>query len=129
MVVLDTHIWLWWMNNDVQLKPLWAEMIDRADMVSVSAISLFEVAWLQKHGRIILPGNPVAWFEKALTGSNINLIPITPDIATIAVGLTEYHSDPQDRIIIATSIANDAQLLSADTKFKLYPELDGLLIQ
>jgi PIN domain nuclease of toxin-antitoxin system len=129
MVVLDTHIWLWWMNNDVQLKPLWAEMIDRADLVSVSAISLFEVAWLQKHGRIILPENPVAWFEKALTGSNINLIPITPDIATIAVGLTEYHSDPQDRIIIATSIANDAQLLSADTKFKLYPELDGLLIQ
>jgi PIN domain nuclease of toxin-antitoxin system len=39
------------------------------------------------------------------------------------------NSDPQDRIIIATAVSNSALLLSADTKFKYYPELQGLLVQ
>jgi PIN domain nuclease of toxin-antitoxin system len=129
MVVLDTHIWLWWMNNDVRLKPVWREQIERADVVVVSAISLFEVSWLEKHGRIVLPETRTDWFEKALTGSGIDLVPITVEVASLAVDLSEHHSDPQDRMIIATAIVNNAVLLSADTKFKHYAELNGLLIQ
>jgi len=69
------------------------------------------------------------WFEKALTGSGVELATLTAEIASLAVDLTEYHSDPQDRIIIATAIVNGAFLLSADTKFKHYHELQGLLVQ
>lgn len=47
MIILDTHIWLWWVNQDTELlKPLWMETIEQADKVGVSAISLFKVAWL-----------------------------------------------------------------------------------
>ncbi len=129
MIVLDTHIWLWWMNSDERLKPIWREHIEQADVVSVSAISLFEVSWLEKHGRIELPEPRTDWFEKALTGSGVELAPMTAEIASLAVDLTEHHSDPQDRIIIATAVINSALLLSADTKFKYYPELQGLLVQ
>jgi len=73
--------------------------------------------------------NMEEWFEKATTGSGIEIVPITPAIAETAVKLPEHHTDPQDRLIMATAIANKAQLISADAKFSLYRELDGFRIQ
>jgi PIN domain nuclease of toxin-antitoxin system len=64
----------------------------------------------------------------ALGGSGILMLPVTPDIACMAVDLTEHHSDPQDRIIIATSIVHNALLMSSDKKFPLYEELKNTLI-
>jgi len=56
MIVLDTHIWLWWVNEDVSnLGSTRKEQIDLSDKVAVSAISCFEVAWLEHHRRILLP--------------------------------------------------------------------------
>jgi len=55
MIVLDTHIWIWWINEDEKLlgqKRI--DLIQSADIVAVSAISCFEVAWLDAHGRIEL---------------------------------------------------------------------------
>jgi PIN domain nuclease of toxin-antitoxin system len=130
MIILDTHIWLWWVNQETEfLKPLWQKTIEEANEVGVSVISLFEVAWLQQHGRITLPCQQNEWFEKALAGSGISLMPLTPQIATLAVSLTDYHSDPQDRIIIATTLACDGKIISVDKKFPFYVELNNRLIR
>ena len=128
MLVLDTHIWLWWMSNAEELKPEWKKRIDMVPEVGVSAISLFEVAWLAQRERIDLGCATDWWFEQALGGSNIQLLPITPSIAIQATNLPEHHRDPQDRLIIATAIEHQAELISADSKFKLYRELSGLLL-
>ena len=129
MIILDTHIWLWWVNRDAaMLGANRKELIEAADTVAVSAISCFEVAWLGRHGRIVLPCDRGSWFEKALQGSGIMLLPITPQIAGMAVDLPEHHSDPQDRIIIATALAHEGQLMSADRKFPLYEELARRLL-
>lgn len=89
MIVLDTHIWLWWINNDLQsLGSIRQEQIVSAEKIAVSAISCFEVAWLERHRRISLPCQPTEWFEKALSKSGIELLPITPTIATRAVYAT-----------------------------------------
>lgn len=124
MIVMDTHIWLWWVNESIDLLgQVRNDLIQYADIVSVSAISCFEVAWLDAHGRIKLPCPRTDWFEKALGGSDINLLPVTPEIAGIAVDLPEHHRDPQDRIIIATALSHNAQLMSADSKFSKYTEI------
>ena len=102
---------------------------NKLDQAGVSAISLFEVAWLDRHNRIELPCPRLQWFEKALSGSQIQLVPITPEIAGQAVDLPEHHSDPQDRIIIASALFHNALLLSADKKFKLYSEIQDKLIK
>ncbi len=129
MIILDTHMWLWWVNSDAgALGANRKELIEAADTVAVSAISCFEVAWLERHGRIVLPCDRSSWFEKALQGSGIILLPITPQIAGMAVDLPEHHSDPQDRIIIATALAHEGQLMSADRKFPLYEELARRLL-
>ncbi len=129
MIILDTHIWLWWIaRDDQQLKSTWRERIAQESSISVSAISCFEVAWLVRHGRIELPESLEHWFDKALSGSGIGLLAMTPEIARIAVNLPEHHRDPQDRLIIATALAHDAFLISADGKFPLYNELQGRLL-
>jgi len=69
------------------------------------------------------------WFEKASVGSGIEMQEITPRIAETAVTLPEHHSDPQDRLIMATAIVCGAQLISADGKFSQYEALSNLLIR
>lgn len=129
MIILDTHIWIWWINNEFRLVSSDRQQsLANADVVAVSAISCFEVAWLERHRRISLPCQPVEWFEKALSQSGIILLPITPAIAARAVDLPEHHSDPQDRIIIATAIEHQALLMSDDRKFSTYMELNGCLV-
>ncbi len=129
MIILDTHIWLWWVNRDTEkLNQRRLEQITSSGIVAVSAISTFEVAWLVHHGRIVLPIGTRDWFDKALDGSGINLIPVTPEIACKAVELPDHHSDPQDRIIIATALVNNASLMSADKKFSCYTELEQTLL-
>jgi PIN domain nuclease of toxin-antitoxin system len=129
MIVLDTHIWLWWIAGDYSsLSDDRVELLENEDIVAVSAISCFEVAWLERHKRIDLNVKKEEWFEMALGGSGILMLPVTPDIACMAVDLTEHHSDPQDRIIIATSIVHNALLMSSDKKFPLYEELKNILI-
>lgn len=129
MIVLDTHIWFWWINNDYQsLGPVRQEQIASAETIAVSVISCFEIAWLERHRRISLPCQPSEWFEKALGLSGIELLPITPAIATRAVNMHEHHSDPQDRIIIATAVEYNAKLMSSDGKFSRYSELEGRLL-
>ena len=129
MIVLDTHIWLWWVNNDTDhLDQSRLEQIANSDVIAVSAISCFEVAWLERHGRIALSASKSDWFEKALYGSGIQLLPVTPEIACVAVELPEHHSDPQDRIIIATALVHHASLMSSDRKFSGYTELKNRLL-
>jgi PIN domain nuclease of toxin-antitoxin system len=80
MIVLDTHIWLWWVNNDTdKLDSTRKEQIESSEIVAVSAISCFEVAWLERHGRIVLPFERTRWFERALAGSAITLVSILVD--------------------------------------------------
>lgn len=132
MIVLDTHIWLWWLNasdSNSTSNADWRDLLSKADCVVVSAISCFEVAWLQKHNRIKLHVSLSEWFKKATLGSGIIIMPITPEIAETAVGLPEHHSDPQDRLIIATAIVNQAQIISSDSKFQQYKEISDLLIR
>ena len=129
MIVLDTHVWLWWINGEHKsLKKSWIQTIEQADNVGVSAISCFEVAWLVQHQRITMDIAIGHWFDRALKDSGIDLLPLSPKIAEIATGLPEHHSDPQDRIIIATALEFNAQLISADRKFRLYQNIADQLI-
>jgi len=52
MNILDTHIWLWWVNADAELlAAARSKQIELCNFVAVSAISCFEVSWLARHGR------------------------------------------------------------------------------
>jgi len=68
------------------------------------------------------------WLQEALNGSEVNALPINENIAMLAGQLPYHHKDPADRLIIATAIINKIKLVSLDSSFKLYQELNDYLI-
>jgi PIN domain nuclease of toxin-antitoxin system len=129
MIILDSHIWFWWVNleHNRMPSPMLAE-IENESHVGVSPVSCFELALAQHRGRLALSVPARQWFSLALAGSNLELLPMTPEISARAVELTEIHRDPFDRIIIATALELNARLASIDKTFAGYPELADRLI-
>jgi PIN domain nuclease of toxin-antitoxin system len=130
MLLLDTHIWLWWVDSiGGKLSESALEQIETAETVAVSAISCFEIEWLVRHGRVKM-GVPLdEWFALALAEANVMCLPITGEIARLAAALPEHHKDPQDRIIIATAILHKSNIISSDSYFREYAELEDLLVK
>lgn len=129
MIILDTHVWYWWAcDQHARLAPSLLETLATAPRIGVSAVSLFEIAQASRRGRIELPLPLQEWFIEALERSRVDLLPLTPAIASRAVDLTERHRDPFDRIIIATAIELGGKLASLDGAFRDYPELAGRLL-
>lgn len=129
MLVLDTHIWIWWINQTPQRLPLEIiKLIEQTDLVAISAISCFEVTWLYNHGRIHLEIPVQEWIYQATDGAQIITLPVSCAVASLAATLPEHHKDPQDRIIIASSINHEARIVSADSKFGEYQEIKKYLI-
>jgi PIN domain nuclease of toxin-antitoxin system len=129
IILLDTHIWVWWVNEEQQkLSASQIEIIEQSERVAISVVSCFEVAQIVKKGRLILPSPIREWIEKALTPAGIEALPLSPEISCQAVDLTEIHKDPFDRLIIATALNYQCRLISVDGNFPSYPELGNLLI-
>lgn len=129
MIILDTHIWYWWVNlehHKFSKKMLY--LIEKTDTLAISAVSCLEITWLVKKQSLVLPCPIKEWFDYAIDKSDLISLPVTREIATLSGQLPEHHKDPLDRIIIATAISNSAQLMSMDGKFPLYQELEDLLI-
>ncbi|MBF2056807.1 MAG: type II toxin-antitoxin system VapC family toxin [Cyanobacterium sp. T60_A2020_053] len=130
MIILDTHIWFWFINQEFKRFPdHWRELIETTPDVAVSCVSCFEIALAYQKNRINLPCSPSQWFTASLKPVDIQLLPLTPEIANLAVNLSPVHKDPFDRIIIATVIEYQAKLASVDSLFSQYIELDKHFLQ
>ncbi len=128
LLVLDTHIWVWWVSQDGRLAHDLREVIIKAGRVCVSASSVYELVQAVVRGRLKLTLPISEWLECATRGAGIEVIPVDAQIAEAGARLPQVHGDPLDRLIIATAVAYRARLMSQDGKFSGYPELDDLLI-
>lgn len=124
MIILDTHIWVWWVHGDKQITSTQAEIIkvNEEDIVGVSAISAWEVAKLVEYKRLELPCPLHEWFHEALSYPGIRLIELTPEIAIESTRLPgDFHRDPADQIIVATARLFGSPLITSDSKILKYP--------
>lgn len=125
LLVLDTHVWIWFMMGDARLRGTRGlRIIDRAmqrDEIRISVISAWEVGMLASKGRIELPMDCLSWVEEALSKPGISLAPITPTIAVASSQLPgEIHGDSADRLIIATARTLGATLVTDDRAILSY---------
>jgi PIN domain nuclease of toxin-antitoxin system len=126
MIVLDTHIWVWWVHGDEQLTPAQRDAItaNEADLIGVSAISCWEIAKLVEYRRLGLPSPLEEWFEQALSYPGVQLLALTPEIAVESTRLpSEFHRDPADQIIVATARVYGCALVTSDDKILNYPHV------
>ncbi|OKH34039.1 twitching motility protein PilT [[Phormidium ambiguum] IAM M-71] len=128
MIVLDTHIWVWWVQNDVRLTQKhqnWLQQYESQGL-GVSIISCWEVAKLVENSRLTLPVTVEEWITTALAYPGVQLINLTIPIIIESTKLTGFHRDPADQIIVATARINGCPLLTADTKILAYPDVQTL---
>jgi len=129
MIVLDTHVWFWWINLEhSRFSASIRTALEENESLGVSVASCYEIALAARRGRLLLPCPTPLWFAEALEPSGIQLLPLTPGIASLAVDLAAVHRDPFDRMIIATALIHDATLISLDGVFHHYPELRDRLL-
>ena len=129
MIVLDTHIWVWWVHNDAQLTAEQRELIQKYEDegLGVSIFSCWEIAKLVELKKLILHCPIQEWLETALSYPGIRLLDLTTEIAIESTQLPgEFHRDPADQIIVATARAYDCPLLTADRKILKYPHVKTL---
>jgi PIN domain nuclease of toxin-antitoxin system len=128
-LLLDTHVWIWWAEQDNRLPHALRDLIqDYAGAVAVSAASVYELAILAQRKRLTLNRETDDWIERATDGAGIEVLPIDAAIAQQAGNLPLHHCDPLDRLIIATAFRRQAKLASVDSQFPSYDVLKGLLI-
>ncbi|MDJ0845712.1 type II toxin-antitoxin system VapC family toxin [Crocosphaera sp.] len=124
MIILDTHIWVWWNHHDSRLTNHYQDIINqqRLQGLGVCSISLIEISRLVSKKRLILPCSIQEWFKIALGQEGVQLLSITPEIAINAYTLPgNFHKDPADRLIVATARIYDVSLLTVDEKILAYP--------
>jgi PIN domain nuclease of toxin-antitoxin system len=124
MIILDTHIWVWWVHGDERITSTQAETIktNEEDIIGVSAISAWEIAKLVEYSRLELPCVLHEWFNEALGYPGIRLIELTPEIAIESTNLPgEFHRDPADQIIVATARLYDSPVITSDGRILKYP--------
>jgi PIN domain nuclease of toxin-antitoxin system len=117
-LLLDTHTLLWMVENHPRLGAETAKALNRAareDRIAVSAITPWEIALLVSKKRIDLHQDPLEWVSAALSLPGVHLIPFEPEIAVASTRLPfDMHSDPADRILVATARHLGATLVTAD---------------
>ena len=130
MIMLDTHVWVWWTIDPVRLSETQRHAIvsNEDDLIGVSAISCWEVAKLCEYGRLELPVGLSEWFQAALGYPGISLLDLTPEVAIESTSLPgNFHRDPSDQIIVATARVHQCPLVTSDDKMTSYPYVRTVL--
>jgi PIN domain nuclease of toxin-antitoxin system len=126
VILLDTHVWIWWVHGDPRLSASARETIEEHEVegLGVSVISCWEVANLVERNRITLTIPLVEWIERALRYPGVRLLDLSPAIAIRSTQLPgDFHRDPADRILVATARQYDCPILTADELILRYPHV------
>ncbi|HLM15463.1 MAG TPA: type II toxin-antitoxin system VapC family toxin [Reyranella sp.] len=115
-LLLDTHTILWLTERVPRLGRVARRSCDdalAAAELAIPTIVVFELGWAMSRGRIEGPANLRDWRNR-IQSLGVREIGLSAEIAMGAVELEGMHGDPIDRIIVATALAHDAVLLTAD---------------
>lgn len=129
MILLDTHIWIWWVHGDPRLTAAAQEAIRQHEdaALGVSVISCWEIANLVERNRIALSVSLPKWIDRALRYPGVRLLDLTPTIAVDSTQLPgDFHKDPADRILVATARRHNCPILTADEPILRYRHVQVL---
>ncbi|PSB09318.1 PIN domain nuclease [Pleurocapsa sp. CCALA 161] len=123
-LLLDTHCWLWWLNEPRKLSPSMEQAIaDPNNELFLSVASIWEIAIKVAIGKLIIPLPLAQLVTQQLPIDRINTLDIRTIHALKIEELPAYHQDPFDRILIAQAICENLTIITRDRKFTNYPVL------
>jgi PIN domain nuclease of toxin-antitoxin system len=121
-LLLDTHVWIWWVTGQGELSAAERKALDgiaETELPCISAISLWECQMLHARGRLNLEMPFDSWLFQAASPDTVELLPLNVDVIVALEHLADgFHGDPADRIIVATALALKLSLATHDRKIR-----------
>ncbi len=125
MILADTHAWIFYLDSPSNLSTRAQRALNRevktGGRIGISAISLWEIGYLEKRGRLSLSQPLDEWIGLGLQLSFVTVLAVDGSVAQEAARLPDVHRDPADRFILATARLQDVAVVSADKRFADYP--------
>jgi PIN domain nuclease of toxin-antitoxin system len=116
-LLLDTHIWLWYLLGNEQLSSNLQKIIaSESNQLWLSPISVWEILILAEKGRLELDSEPITWVKKYLRILDIKEARLTYEIVMLSRQLELSHQDPADRFIAATAVYLGLTLATVDRR-------------
>jgi PIN domain nuclease of toxin-antitoxin system len=120
-LLLDTHIFLWYITGDRRIASGIRATIENAESVYVSVATLWEAITKYRLGKLALPEAPHPWLAAQREQHGFETLVI--DEATVAhlSTLDAHHRDPFDRILVCQALEHDLQIVTVDPLIEKYP--------
>jgi PIN domain nuclease of toxin-antitoxin system len=122
--LLDTHAWVWWVTEDRRLSPAARRAIERSQRggeLSLSLISVWEIAKKVEKAQLVLDRPVEQWLELAVARPGLNLVELTRPILVESCMLPPpFHGDPADQMIVATARDRSAVIVTKDERIRRY---------
>jgi len=116
-LLLDTHVLLWWLNDQPILsKKSRTAIAEGKNLVFVSAVVVWEIKIKEALGKLEIPGN----FKRVLESQPFEMLDITVEHAHAVKDLPAHHRDPFDRMLVAQAKVEGFTLLTHDARLKKY---------
>lgn len=123
-LLLDTHIWLWWLLGQPELAQKERDALDAlaaaGNPPALAAISLWEAQMLAAKGRLQIDAPLTHWLPTAAAAETVTVlamdVPVVLAVDALSAG---FHGDPADRIIVATARAHGLELATRDKNIRL----------
>lgn len=121
-ILLDTHIFLWFISGDTQLSTDVRDAIREPDNeVYLSAVSVWEVIVKYQLGKLPLPEHPETYLPKQRDLHQIASLSLDENSVVQLAELPPLHRDPFDRMLICQALQNDLTIATVDSAVRAYP--------
>jgi PIN domain nuclease of toxin-antitoxin system len=118
--LLDTHTFLWFVNDSQQLSLKAKNLIESDVDLLLSVASLWEIAIKTSLGKLTLPDTFDKFIPQQIALNDVEILPINLAHLNVVATLPFHHGDPFDRLLIAQAMVEEVSIVSADSFFDAY---------
>ncbi len=115
-LLLDSHVFIWWLTDDQLLGPAARKTIRNAEQVSVSVVTVWEMGIKAANGHFEPPSD----LADAIQQCGFETRSVDLADSRIAPSLPLHHKDPFDRMLIAQAINSQLTIMTNDGAFSKY---------
>lgn len=119
-LLLDTHVFVWWLWGDQRIRPRVREIIEQnRGETYVSAISAYEMSQKHRLGKWPEVAPFMEGFERLAAAANLSILNVTPLHAIRAGLIPGAHRDPFDRMMVAQAMVEALRIVSSDRRLRI----------
>lgn len=120
-ILLDTHIFLWFISGDTQLSTDVRDAIrDPDNEVYLSSVSVWEAIVKYQLGKLPLPEHPETYLPKQRRFHQIASLDLDESSVVQLAKLPPLHRDPFDRMLICQALQNGLTIATVDAAVRAY---------